>query len=142
MTGYLPVEDIRKMWPDFDVAVHVPISENCGGVGEPMLAGVPVVAGRVGGLPELIVDGVTGILVPVRNPLALAQAILGVLDSPVAFRAVAQNAQVVACRMASTERIAHEMVAIYAHALGSTAQRPAFFEPLAVLDSNHIALAI
>lgn len=43
---------------------------------EAMAAGRPVVATAVGGLPELIEDGVTGFLVPPRDPDALAQAIL------------------------------------------------------------------
>jgi Glycosyl transferases group 1 len=41
-----------------------------------MSAGVPVVATTVGGVPEQIIDGVTGILVPVRSPHALAEAIM------------------------------------------------------------------
>jgi len=41
---------------------------------EAMSAGLPVVATRVGGVPEIVEDGVTGILVPASNPGALAIA--------------------------------------------------------------------
>jgi L-malate glycosyltransferase len=42
---------------------------------EAMAVGLPVVATRVGGIPEAVADGETGILVPARNPGALAQAL-------------------------------------------------------------------
>ncbi|MCW5640803.1 MAG: glycosyltransferase family 4 protein [Rhodoferax sp.] len=44
--------------------------------------GLPVIATSVGGIPELIVDGETGILVPPDDPTALAQSIRHVLGSP------------------------------------------------------------
>lgn len=44
------------------------------------LAGRPVVASGVGGLPEVVEDGVNGLLVPPEDPAALASALLTVLD--------------------------------------------------------------
>jgi glycosyltransferase involved in cell wall biosynthesis len=133
MTGYLPVEEIRQMWPDFDVAVHVPISENCGGVGEPMLAGVPTIAGRVGGLPEVVIDGLTGTLVPNRQPEELARAILRVLSSPSHYLKLANDARALLLRMTSTERIAKEILDIYSYVLKLEEKAPRRFDPLAFL---------
>jgi glycosyltransferase involved in cell wall biosynthesis len=48
---------------------------------EAMAAGLPVVANRVGGVPEILDDGVTGILVPARDPEAMATAIVRVLSN-------------------------------------------------------------
>lgn len=44
--------------------------------------GKPVVATRSGGVPEAVLDGVTGLLVPERDPQATAQAILRLLNDP------------------------------------------------------------
>lgn len=43
---------------------------------EAMCAGLPTVATRVGGVPELVIDGETGTLVPTHNPRALSEALL------------------------------------------------------------------
>lgn len=60
---------------------------------ESMDAGVPVVATRVGGTPDLIEDGVQGVLVPPRDPAALAAAIAGLLDDPERRREMGERAR-------------------------------------------------
>jgi glycosyltransferase involved in cell wall biosynthesis len=49
---------------------------------EAMAAGLPAIATAVGGTPEVVVDGVTGLLVPPHDPTALAEAIRRLLDDP------------------------------------------------------------
>jgi len=66
-----------------DLVVVPSLSEGFGIVAaEAMALGKPVVATRVGGLPEVVLDGVTGLLVPPGDPGALADAIALVLDDP------------------------------------------------------------
>jgi glycosyltransferase involved in cell wall biosynthesis len=60
---------------------------------EAMAAGVPVVATRVGSLPELIEDGLTGLLIEPGRPDALAQAVHSVLDNPDRARKMAAAAK-------------------------------------------------
>ncbi|HUO85796.1 MAG TPA: glycosyltransferase, partial [Thermoanaerobaculia bacterium] len=53
---------------------------------EAMESGLPVVASRVSGVPEVVIDGETGWLVPPEDPVALAAALAEVLADPVEAR--------------------------------------------------------
>jgi len=60
---------------------------------EAMACGLPVVATSVGGVPELVEDGKTGILVAPRKPEMLAEAIIKLLNNPEMRRKIGQNAR-------------------------------------------------
>ena len=47
-----------------------------------MAAGVAVIGAASGAVPEIIEDGVTGLLIPPDDPVAMAQAISSILDHP------------------------------------------------------------
>jgi glycosyltransferase involved in cell wall biosynthesis len=72
--------DIPAIYADLDIAVHPSLSENLGGAAESLLLGVPTVTTSVGGFPDLITEGVTGRMVPPRNPARLAEAMRNLLD--------------------------------------------------------------
>lgn len=75
--------DIPQVLAAFDLFVLSSHMEGMGSVLlEAMAMGRPIVATRVGGIPELIEDGVEGLLVPPRDPKALAGAILSLLADP------------------------------------------------------------
>lgn len=66
-----------------DIYVHPALMEGFGiAVLEAMAMGKPVVASRVGGIPEVVQDGVTGILVPPGDPGPLALAVVRLLKDP------------------------------------------------------------
>lgn len=125
MPGYMVSDDVQGAWADFDLAVHVPSSENCGGVVEPLLAGVPVIASRTGGLPEVVVDGVTGILVESGNVDQLALVMLKALDQLDKYRKVGECGRRLVTRMFDVCRTAEEIREIYTHLLqGEKAPEP------------------
>lgn len=75
------VDDVPSLLAASDVAVQCSLSENLGGTIEALLMERPLVATRVGGMPEAVRDGETGLLVPPSDPVALAAAILRLLDN-------------------------------------------------------------
>ena len=61
-----------------------------GSLREALAVETPVIGTSLEGIPELITDGETGLLVPPRNPDALAQAILRVVENPTRAKAMAR----------------------------------------------------
>ena len=83
LLGRVARPDIPPLLRSADVATCVPWYEPFGIVPlEAMACGVPVVASRVGGHIDTIVDGVSGVHVPARNPQRLAEALGGLLADP------------------------------------------------------------
>lgn len=78
---------------------------------EAMRAGVPVVATAVGGLPEVVEHGVTGLVVAPDSPVALATAIRGLTDADLHRMGVAGRERVTA--LFSMDRLHHELKSIY-----------------------------
>lgn len=60
---------------------------------EAAATGVPVVGSRIGGIPEVVVDGQTGFLVPDRDPDALASRMLCLLEEPTRRRRMGEDAR-------------------------------------------------
>jgi glycosyltransferase involved in cell wall biosynthesis len=86
---------------------------------EAQAMGKPVIASNLGGLPETIVDGVTGLLVPPDDPAALAEAIDQVLalDQP-AREGLAERAEANIAAHFTNERMCRETLQVYAELLG------------------------
>jgi glycosyltransferase involved in cell wall biosynthesis len=76
-------DDVPAVLASVTVSVMPSLNEALSNVVlESMAAGAPTVATRVGGTPEAVMDGVTGILVPPADSAALADAIVHVLNNP------------------------------------------------------------
>jgi glycosyltransferase involved in cell wall biosynthesis len=76
-------EDVSALTADLDIAVLPSLREAQGiSILEAMARRKPVVASAVGGIPEVVADGVSGLLVPPGDPLALSAALSRLAASP------------------------------------------------------------
>lgn len=82
-TGPIDNERMGDLYQFADVMLNPSLADNMPiSVLEAMASGIPVVSTRVGGVPYLIDDGITGVLVPARDYRAMADAILKLLENP------------------------------------------------------------
>lgn len=87
--------DIHEAIAGLDILVHASTKPEPFGqvIIEGMAAAKPVVATNAGGVPEIVEDGVTGLLVPMNDPERMAEAISTLLSSPEASHAMGVRAQ-------------------------------------------------
>jgi glycosyltransferase involved in cell wall biosynthesis len=106
--------DVREILPAFDVYANSSISEGISlTLLEAMAAQLPVVATRVGGTPEVVLDGETGLLGPARSAGALAALVQRLVDDkPLAARfGLAGRHRV--CEHFALDRMVERYAAVY-----------------------------
>ncbi len=112
--------DAARLVQGFDLAVLASLHEGLPNtVLEALAAGVPVIATAVGGIPELIVDGETGYLVPAADEVRLAKQITAVLNNEDASHRVAEQGRAFVLEqfsmqraVAATEQLYDELAAL------------------------------
>lgn len=83
LLGALPPEALPPVYAACDLFVWPAVGEAYGmALLEAQATGLPVVAGAEGGVPELVEDGTSGLLVPARDPVAFGAAVAALLDEP------------------------------------------------------------
>jgi len=113
-------QSIEPLLAVLDVLVLPSLSEALGLVLlEAGALGVPVVATSVGGVPEAVADGVTGILVPPASPTQLADAVVRLLRDPAVARAMGAAGRERVEREFTVERMVAGHLAVYEGLLGS-----------------------
>lgn len=104
-----------------DVGLYSSESESfCLGILEGMWHGRPSAAMRVGGIPEVVEDGVTGRLVPFGDVEALASAAGELIDDPARRTALGQAAEVAVRKRFSSAVIVPQYEALYRRLVAST----------------------
>jgi glycosyltransferase involved in cell wall biosynthesis len=106
--------DLDRLLPAFDVFC---LSSHMEGLGtsllDAMCFGVPIVATAAGGIPEAVEDGVVGRVVPVRNPEALAAALLDVLRDAPRRRALGEGARRAFLARFTADRMVEGTLSVY-----------------------------
>jgi glycosyltransferase involved in cell wall biosynthesis len=114
LVGAVPREEMGRWYRSADVLVAAPWYEPFGLTPlEAMACGVPVVGTAVGGLIDTVRDGVTGDLVPARDPRALGTAIRRLLDDRIRRFAYATAARDRARRSYSWAATAERLAGVY-----------------------------
>ncbi len=107
-------DDARAVMAGFDIYANTSISEGISlTILEAMAAGLPVVATAVGGNPEAVEDGVSGVLVPARDGAALQAALLVLAADPVRRAALGQSGRARAVRLFNIDRMVQDYLALY-----------------------------
>jgi glycosyltransferase involved in cell wall biosynthesis len=105
--------DLVDVIAALDVSVQCSLSENYGGTIESLLMSRPVVATRAGGMPEVVIDGETGLLVPVRDPQALAGAMLRLIGDPALARRLGEMGRARMLERNTIQRTIEGVVEVY-----------------------------
>jgi len=117
MTGFR--EDAPTLMRAFDVLAVPSVMEGLNTtVLDAQCLGVPVVASRVGGLPEAVEEGAGGVLVPPRNPVALARALVELLTDRAGREDLGRKGSARVRRTFSVERMVEGNLKVYQDLLG------------------------
>jgi glycosyltransferase involved in cell wall biosynthesis len=112
LTGFRP--DILSVHKAFDLFVMSSVTEGLGtSLLDAMACGKPIVATTAGGMPEVVVDGRTGLLVPPRDHEAMADAIVRLLRDESARRDMAAAGLARVRTRFSAERMVQDTLQVY-----------------------------
>ena len=112
LLGFRP--DVLSLHKVFDVFVMSSVTEGLGtSLLDAMACGKPVVATEAGGIPEVVEDGLTGLLVPVRDPEAMAAAIVRLLHDAGLRRQMGEAAILSVRERFSVERMVLDTLRVY-----------------------------
>ena len=107
-------DDLSRILPCLDLVVHPALKEGLGiAVLQALQAGLPVVASDAGGIPEAVIDGQTGRLVPPGDAAALAQAVSDLLLHPDRAAALGERAAAYVAEHFSVEKMVTGNLAVY-----------------------------
>jgi len=122
LLGY--VESVRDLIWALDLLVVSSLSEGSSvSAMEAMALGKPVVGTEVGGVPEVVLDGDTGVLVPPGNPGAMAEAVCALLADPERAQAMGDRGRQRAAAHFEVEMMLARVKEVYADVMRETMEK-------------------
>lgn len=107
--------DLASVYGDADVVVCCSLNEGTPvSIIEAGAAGRPTVGTRVGGMPDIIADGINGLLVPTQDAGALSAAISRILDDPHLARSLGEAGRRMSLEKHASNRMVRELTELYA----------------------------
>lgn len=114
--------DVPELYADIDLVVHPSYSENLGGAAESLLLEVPTIATNVGGFPDVVVNGETGLLVEVGSPNEITEKINYAYTHHNEMKAMAKEGRKRLLTSLDVNNTGKEVFAIYNKILNITPQ--------------------
>lgn len=109
-------KDVPELMKAMDIFVQPSFWEPFGiTIAEAMSSGLPVVATNVGGIPEVVLDGETGILVEPKDSDAIVDALLRLIENPDLAQKMGERGRDVALSKFSGQRYAKDMERLYTY---------------------------
>lgn len=134
--------DVQRWFAAFDLFAHAPRAEAFGLVlVEAMASGLPIVASRVGGIPEIVRHGQTGLLVAPDAPHELAEGLSRLLVHPRLRADMGQRGRALALAEYSAETCAQRHIQLYEALLARPASRLAVVRPPAPTGVRQFAVS-
>lgn len=133
--------DANRILRESNVGVQASLSENLGGTIEGLLMECPMVATRVGGMPDAVRDGETGVLVNPKDPKDLARGIIEQLRQPERAKAMAVAGRRLMLDRFTLNRTASDLAELYQRLLAERKPRR-FYNPLVMLWRLGLAVPI
>jgi glycosyltransferase involved in cell wall biosynthesis len=119
-TGRVDNEGMADLYRSADIMVNPSLADNMPiSVLEALASGVPVVSTDVGGVPYLVEHGRTALLVPVKDPAAMAGAILTLLNEPARARQISE-AGIASVQQYTWPKVRDRLLAVYEQVLAKT----------------------
>jgi glycosyltransferase involved in cell wall biosynthesis len=119
-TGKLSTEDLARAYADADVFVLPAVVDSKGdteGLGVVLIEaaemGLPLVGSNVGGIPDVVVEGETGLLAAPADPVALADALRKLADQPELARKLVEGARGRTRKLFSWDVVIPALISVY-----------------------------